>query len=55
MTSERVKLKKGYKPLKKEAYMCPKQLEYFRQKLQKWREDLIEESRETIAHLQRGP
>jgi RNA polymerase-binding protein DksA len=28
------------------------QLEYFRQKLLQWREDLIEESRETITHLQ---
>ena len=52
MTSERVKLKKGYKPRKNEPYMSPNQQEYFRQKLLKWREDLIEESRETIAHLQ---
>ena len=52
MTSDRVKLKKGYKPLKKEKYMCPNHLEYFRQKLQAWREELIEESRETISHLQ---
>ena len=52
MTSDRVVLKKGYKPLKKEEYMCPEQLEYFRQKLQTWREELIEESRETISHLQ---
>jgi DnaK suppressor protein len=52
MTSERVKLKKGYKPRKNEPYMSPQQQEYFRQKLLKWREDLIEESRETIAHLQ---
>mgnify|MGYP001818768758 FL=1 len=52
MTSDRVVLKKGYKPLNKEEYMCPEQLEYFRQKLQTWREELIEESRETISHLQ---
>jgi DnaK suppressor protein len=52
MTIERVKLKKGYKPRKNEEYMCPEQLEYFRQKLLTWREDLIEESRETITHLQ---
>jgi DnaK suppressor protein len=52
MTSDRVVLKKGYKPKKKEPYMSPEQLEYFRQKLQTWREDLIEESRETISHLQ---
>ena len=52
MPSERVKLRKGYKPTKKEKYMSPKQLEYFRQKLLAWREELIEESRETISHLQ---
>ncbi|MBT8060484.1 MAG: RNA polymerase-binding protein DksA [Xanthomonadales bacterium] len=32
--------------------MCPNHLEYFRQKLETWRQDLIEESRETISHLQ---
>ena len=52
MTSDRVELKKGYKPLKKEKYMCANHLEYFRRKLQTWREELIEESRETISHLQ---
>lgn len=52
MTSDRVVLKKGYKPKESEKYMCPKHLEYFRQKLNTWREELIEESRETISHLQ---
>lgn len=52
MNASRVKLKKNYKPLKKEPYMCPKQLEYFRQKLVNWREELVEESRETISNLQ---
>jgi DnaK suppressor protein len=52
MTSDRVVLKKGYKPKKSETYMGPKQTEYFRQKLQGWRAELIEESRETINHLQ---
>ncbi len=52
MSSEPIELKSGYKPLKKETYMCPEHLEYFRRKLLKWREDLIEESRETISHLQ---
>jgi DnaK suppressor protein len=52
MTSDRVVLPKGYKPKKSEKYMGPKQLEYFRQKLLSWREELIEESRETISHLQ---
>ncbi len=51
MAPSRVVLKKGYKPTKKEEYMSPEQLEYFRQKLLTWREELIEESRETISHL----
>ena len=52
MTADRVKLKKGYKPKKSEAYMSPSHLEYFRQKLLNWRDELVEESRETISHLQ---
>ena len=52
MASDRVVLKKGYKPKKSEKYMNAQQQEYFRQKLQTWREELVEESRETISHLQ---
>ena len=52
MTSDRVVLKKGYKPKKSEKYMGPTQTEYFRQKLTNWRDELVEESRETISHLQ---
>ena len=52
MTSDRVVLKKGYKPKKNEKYMSPAQIEYFRQKLITWRDELVEESRETINHLQ---
>ncbi len=32
--------------------MNSKQLEYFKQKLVSWRDELVEESRETINHLQ---
>jgi len=52
MTSDRVVLKKGYKPKKSEKYMNEKQQQYFREKLQAWRSELVEESRETINHLQ---
>ena len=52
MTSDRVVLKKGYKPKKSEKYMNEKQQQYFREKLQAWRAELVEESRETINHLQ---
>jgi DnaK suppressor protein len=44
-------LPEGYKPSENEEYMSKMQLEYFRQKLLKWREDLLAESRETLNHL----
>jgi len=46
-----VTLKAGYKPTEKEEYMCAEQQEYFRQKLQTWRDELMKESQETIQHL----
>jgi len=52
MTAKTVKLPKGYKPLPDEEYMSPRQIEYFRQKLTVWRDELVEESRETISNLQ---
>lgn len=52
MAAKTVKLPKGYKPSPDEEYMNPSQIEYFRQKLTTWRDDLIEESRETISNLQ---
>lgn len=42
---------KGYKPSEKEEYMNKNQLEYFRQKLLKWRDELLAESQETINNL----
>lgn len=48
---KKVVLPKGYKPLEKEPYMNPQQLEYFRQKLLSWKAELIEESAETLNHL----
>lgn len=52
MTATNVKKPKVYKPSVKEAYMNSKQLKYFRQKLIAWRDELVEESRETINNLQ---
>jgi len=52
MNAKTVKLPKGYTPSEKEEYMNSKQLEYFRQKLTVWRDELVEESRETISNLQ---
>ncbi len=44
-------LPKNYAPSEKEEYMNAKQLEYFRQKLTAWRDDLLRESRDTMEHL----
>lgn len=46
-----VTLTKGYKPSEKEPYMNKQQQEYFRQKLVKWRDELLAESQETIDNL----
>jgi DnaK suppressor protein len=48
---EKVILPEGYKPSDKEEYMNPIQLEYFRQKLEDWKKDLIVGSKETLEHL----
>jgi DnaK suppressor protein len=47
----RIKLPKSYKPSKREKYMNPKQLEYFRLKLLEWRQSLLEESQQTIDQM----
>ena len=52
MNETTINLPEGYTPSSDEEYMNPNQLEYFRQKLTKWRDDLVEESRETISNLQ---
>lgn len=41
-----------YKPTEKEKFMNPVMLEYFRQKLLRWRAELLAESNETIRELQ---
>ena len=41
-----------YKPGEKEKFMNPVMLEYFRQKLLRWRAELLEESTETIKEMQ---
>jgi DnaK suppressor protein len=47
----RVDLPEGYRPSAKEEYMNAYHLEYFRQKLMNWRDELVEESRQTIDNL----
>src|SRR5216684_6078852 len=45
------KLSEGYHPSEDEEFMNPRQLEYFRQKLLRWRAELLAESSETLQHL----
>jgi DnaK suppressor protein len=41
-----------YRPSEDEEFMNERQLEYFKQKLMNWKEDILRESRETLTHLQ---
>jgi len=41
-----------YRPSDDEPFMNERQLEYFKQKLLNWKEDILRESRDTLAHLQ---
>lgn len=51
MSKSAVSLPKGYKPTEKEEYMNDKQLEFFRQQLNAWKQELLSESNETLDHL----
>ena len=46
------KISKTYKPTQKEKFMNAKMKEYFRQKLQNWKSELLKESSQTINNLQ---
>ncbi len=43
---------KNYRPSDDEPFMNDKQREYFRRKLTDWKDDILRESRETLAALQ---
>jgi len=47
-----VKLPEGYVPSDDEPFMNAKQKEYFRRKLEAWKDEIAEESKATIAALQ---
>jgi len=47
----KVDLPKGYRPKAKDEYMSAEHLEYFRRKLSIWRQELVEESQQTIDNL----
>jgi DnaK suppressor protein len=41
-----------YRPTEDEPFMNPRQREYFRLKLESWKEEILRESRETLENLQ---
>jgi DnaK suppressor protein len=41
-----------YRPSEDEPFMNDRQVEYFKQKLLDWKDDILRESRETVTHLQ---
>ena len=49
---DRIILTENYRPSEKEEFMCAKHRAYFLRKLKGWKEDIIEESRQTMAQLQ---
>ena len=47
-----ITLPQNYRPTERESFMNPMQQEYFRQKLLKWKNELIEESNQTLQNMQ---
>jgi DnaK suppressor protein len=41
-----------YRPTEDEPFMNPRQREYFKQKLEDWKAEILRESRETLENLQ---
>lgn len=47
-----VKVPKNYRPTEDENFMSARQREYFRQRLLRWKEELLRESSNTLHNLQ---
>ena len=47
-----ITLPQNYRPTDREPFMNPMQQEYFRQKLLKWKGELVEESNQTLQNMQ---
>ncbi|SFO66382.1 transcriptional regulator, TraR/DksA family [Cohaesibacter marisflavi] len=47
-----IEIDSDYRPSDSEPFMNERQIEYFRLKLQQWKDDILKESRETLQHLQ---
>ena len=52
-TATVLKASDSYRPSDDEPFMNDRQLEYFKQKLLAWKEEILRESRETVTHLQK--
>ncbi|WP_417457291.1 RNA polymerase-binding protein DksA [Kordiimonas sp.] len=52
MTATATVLPEGYQPSPDEEFMNDLQLEYFRRKLEGWKQDILRESAETLQNLQ---
>jgi len=48
-------LSDDYEPSEDEEFMNERQLAYFKHALMEWKREIIDESKETLAHLQDGP
>jgi DnaK suppressor protein len=48
----KVEIEEGYHPTDDEPFMNERQLEYFRRKLIKWKQDILKEASETLIALQ---
>ena len=51
-SKKRSSLPKNYRPTENENFMSARQREYFRRKLLIWREELLDESSETLKNMQ---
>ena len=51
-TATVLKVPDSYRPSDDEPFMNERRLEYFKQKLLAWKEEILRESRETVSHLQ---
>ncbi|MBB5693663.1 RNA polymerase-binding protein DksA [Muricoccus pecuniae] len=49
-----ITLPPDYRPSDDEAFMNPRQLAYFRQKLLRWRQELLREAGETLSSMGQG-
>lgn len=54
-SNKEILLEDGYEPSDDEEFMNDRQLAFFKIALEQWKDGIVEESKETLAHLQDGP